>query len=220
MARSAKPAQPPSLVLERAPHRSDGRNRRRKPRTGCSKPTLIGLAAAAITLGIAALWPAAPSPTAAAANTTAPLSPTAIASFERDGFLVLDSVVPPDLIAALLTELNAIKAEAEAEAEAEPSAGTTSTWDVNASGADASRCTFALARDRSGALLSPARLHKGEPQGGPLVAAAPQRLSSAPHARLPPVIGAAQGIALRSPAVLTLLRLPPIARAAAALVQV
>ena len=216
MARGAKHAQPPSLVLERAPHRSDGRNRRRKPRTGCSKPTLIGLAAAAIALGIAALWPAAPPPTAAAANTTAPLSPTAIASFERDGFLVLDSVVPPDLIAALLTELNAIKAEAEAEAE--PSAGT--TWDVNASGADASRCTFALARDRSGALLSPARLHKGEPQGGPLVPQQPQRLSSAPHARLPPVIGAAQGIALRSPAVLTLLRLPPIARAAVALVQV
>lgn len=80
--------------------------------------------------------------------------------FERDGFIVLDRIVPPALIEALLTELNALKAAAEAEAAS--SSAQSGSWDANSSGAAQDACTFAFARDEGGALCQPIRLHKAQ----------------------------------------------------------
>ena len=81
-----------------------------------------------------------------------------IASFDRDGFVVLHQVVPQSMIASLLTELHEIQAKAE-QADVEHSAFS---WDEKTSGADESNCTFAFARDENGALHRPVRLHKAQ----------------------------------------------------------
>ena len=82
-----------------------------------------------------------------------------LADFNRDGFVVLDRVVPPTLLEALLAELNAIKAAAEAEASSSAESGG---WDAKSSGAAQDACTFAFARDKDGALSQPVRLHKAQ----------------------------------------------------------
>ena len=105
----------------------------------------------------------------------APLS----ARFAGDGFVVLESVVPPRMLRRLFRQLHAVAREAEAEVIAD-----SGSWDTNKSGASADACDCTLLRDAAGKALLPRRLFK------------------------------AQGIALRCPEVLELLRLPAIAQTA------
>lgn len=76
---------------------------------------------------------------------------------------------------------------AAAERDAEGGSGDGGAWDGAESGADSRQCTFAFERAKDGGLRRPARMHK------------------------------AQGIALRLPKVLELVRRPDVALAAAAL---
>lgn len=61
MARGKKPTPAPSLVLERAPHRADGRNssnnKRSKPRRSSARLLGSGACLAAIATAVAVLWP-------------------------------------------------------------------------------------------------------------------------------------------------------------------
>eukprot|EP01062_Namystynia_karyoxenos_P071273 TRINITY_DN6671_c0_g1_i2.p2 TRINITY_DN6671_c0_g1~~TRINITY_DN6671_c0_g1_i2.p2 ORF type:complete len:344 (+),score=128.74 TRINITY_DN6671_c0_g1_i2:85-1032(+) len=86
------------------------------------------------------------------------LSAEQVSKFERDGFLVLPSVLPPEQLGALLSELHSIKSDVEQKEEQ----AADGAWDERGSGADAARCTFALTRDAQGRLLRPARMHKAQ----------------------------------------------------------
>ena len=85
------------------------------------------------------------------------LTPHQIKAYERDGFVVLERVVPLRMVSSLLDELHAVQGAAEANGEADGS-----SWDEETSGADPVQCTFVLAHDEEGNLLRPASVHKAQ----------------------------------------------------------
>mmetsp|Transcript_62614 Transcript_62614/g.116477 ORF Transcript_62614/g.116477 Transcript_62614/m.116477 type:complete len:336 (+) Transcript_62614:22-1029(+) len=87
------------------------------------------------------------------------LTPDDLKSFERDGFLVLASVLSPESISELLDLLH--KEAANAGSSIDPTAAN-GAWDAARSGADSNGCVFSFARDASGTATLPLKVHKAQ----------------------------------------------------------